>query len=1000
MKDDERLAQIETENARLLATMAKIYEAPDTKTRLKKPPISSLNVNLRRREMQRVTEDNMRMLKNLEATPSYYNHRVWQSERKETEHILTYMGLYPYEDGKGVRKKEVKKRTSDVDDAWLRSIASLSRKSALSLPELTKPLEMSGHGDRAHSSASNRQWSLPPMVEPQNDVALDAGELSGEASMAASGPVKKPSGPLKPLKPETRRHDSSSSEDEESPRPVSKAPEPKPAVAPKTSAPPAKATPKASSKADSDSDDSPVRKPAPKAEPKTETIPARANAAGATSKPADDVPAKAASGAPPARAPVKAPARRPGDSESESEDEEPAKKSASVAGKSAPAPAPAPQKSDEEAKPSAAPAAPAADPAAVPAEKTEGEEKKDEESKPEAAVKDGSKDDQAVEEKEATTAEAVEDALAEDAQPAETADDGDQIQKKESKIVSEVKNAVAAGRAAGEADDKEGKDVTSAVVPGEKLDVSPRTAEFAATQVVDDLVRKASRGKDKEAEPEEFGAKENKEEEAEKKDVAMEESAAQGEASESVGAEAAVPEPAQESSGKRPMTLDDAKPAAEKVVAEMVQVVSGVPAEQGSAVPNADAAAPEAVAQPETAAAAPAEAAAASESAVAPSSEAAELRPVSAAEANIAAVAVMGEMVEVVSNTPPASAEKVRPERPPIVDLGDDEAEATLKAAEEPSAVEETKKPEERSGGDAAAEAATVGQSGASMLKEPLILPLQGGFTLEYTAGGLGTVKVNEKAADASTTSGGDAAEVTTNEVKPQGSVEEAKPIDDTEGVEPSGEKSVEAAPAAAEEASHAIGDAAAEDATVGQSGASMLKEPLILPLQGGFTLEYTAGGLGTVKVNEKAAVEREATPASASAPALAEESNEAKSAQSEESEKPFEGAVEDAIPAAGDGATAAAEGDAPSEADAAPTAAEGDAVPVATEDESTANVAPAEIGAAEGDAVPAATTTEGESAPAAEGGEEAKPEEGGEEEAKPAEGGEEAAAAPSEEAE
>lgn len=84
--------------------------------------------------MQRVTEDNMRMLKNLETTPSYYNHKVWQSERKETEHILTYMGMYPYQDGKGVRRKETKKRVTDVDDAWLRSIATLSRKSALSLP--------------------------------------------------------------------------------------------------------------------------------------------------------------------------------------------------------------------------------------------------------------------------------------------------------------------------------------------------------------------------------------------------------------------------------------------------------------------------------------------------------------------------------------------------------------------------------------------------------------------------------------------------------------------------------------------------------------------------------------------------------------------------------------------------------------------------------------------------------------------------------------------------
>lgn len=47
MKDDERLAAIETENARLLATMAKIYEAPDTRTRLKKPPVRAFPPFLR-----------------------------------------------------------------------------------------------------------------------------------------------------------------------------------------------------------------------------------------------------------------------------------------------------------------------------------------------------------------------------------------------------------------------------------------------------------------------------------------------------------------------------------------------------------------------------------------------------------------------------------------------------------------------------------------------------------------------------------------------------------------------------------------------------------------------------------------------------------------------------------------------------------------------------------------------------------------------------------------
>eukprot|EP00286_Rhodomonas_abbreviata_P019432 CAMPEP_0181300852 /NCGR_PEP_ID=MMETSP1101-20121128/7111_1 /TAXON_ID=46948 /ORGANISM="Rhodomonas abbreviata, Strain Caron Lab Isolate" /LENGTH=241 /DNA_ID=CAMNT_0023406117 /DNA_START=158 /DNA_END=880 /DNA_ORIENTATION=+ len=158
MREEERLAEIEAENARLLGQMSKIMLAPDTLSRLKKPPVSSLNIVTRRREMERVTNDNLRILKNLEAAPSYYNHRVWESERKETEHILTYIGLYPYQDGKGVKKSDNRRPPTGMDDAWLRSVAAVSRKSALSLPELTKSAAVMRFS-RADSNTG--QWTLP-----------------------------------------------------------------------------------------------------------------------------------------------------------------------------------------------------------------------------------------------------------------------------------------------------------------------------------------------------------------------------------------------------------------------------------------------------------------------------------------------------------------------------------------------------------------------------------------------------------------------------------------------------------------------------------------------------------------------------------------------------------------------------------------------------------------------------------------------------------------------
>lgn len=230
MQQDERLASIEAENARLLSQMTRIMDAPDQLSRLKKPPLSSLNVVTRRREMERVTHENLRMLRALEDTPSYYNHRVWIAERREQEHMLSYIGMYPYHEGTGVRAKAQSRTHTDVDDVWLRSVTSLSRKSALSLPELTKGREM-----RFSRKDSPRQpWALPVMPGHEHlhghgqsmggDAPLDRSELNesgATAPMRVGGSVKS----LDKL----RADSSSESEGEEEEEAIKKADEPKPA---------------------------------------------------------------------------------------------------------------------------------------------------------------------------------------------------------------------------------------------------------------------------------------------------------------------------------------------------------------------------------------------------------------------------------------------------------------------------------------------------------------------------------------------------------------------------------------------------------------------------------------------------------------------------------------------------------------------------------------------------------------------------------------------------
>jgi len=313
MQQDERLAEIEAENARLLSQMTRIMDAPDQLSRLKKPPLSSLNVVTRRREMERVTHENLRMLRQLEETPSYYNHRVWMAERREQEHMLSYIGMYPYGDGTGVRARSQTRRHTDVDDAWLRSVTSLSRKSALSLPELTKGRDL--RFSRADSPGE--PWALP-VLPGQEQRAAHAPDAGGDAPLERSdlsgttAPMRD-AGAAKSL--DKLRADSSSEsegEEEEEAPPVKKADEPQPASQSvskqKPSGPP--------EDKEADSDDDAAAHPAAEAAPptaKAATPPPDSDAQEAAPAQHADVPASSqgepATQPPPAEAAQEEPAR-------------------------------------------------------------------------------------------------------------------------------------------------------------------------------------------------------------------------------------------------------------------------------------------------------------------------------------------------------------------------------------------------------------------------------------------------------------------------------------------------------------------------------------------------------------------------------------------------------------------------------------------------------------------------------------------------------------------
>jgi ubiquinol-cytochrome c reductase cytochrome c1 subunit len=115
-----------------------------------------------------------------------------------------------------VRARTKTRSHTDVDDVWLRSVTSLSRKSALSLPELTKGRD----GRFARTENPGDPWALP--VLPGREDLSAAGQglgTGGNVSLAETSAVMNatasPTRPAPVKSLDKLRADSSSEDDEE-----------------------------------------------------------------------------------------------------------------------------------------------------------------------------------------------------------------------------------------------------------------------------------------------------------------------------------------------------------------------------------------------------------------------------------------------------------------------------------------------------------------------------------------------------------------------------------------------------------------------------------------------------------------------------------------------------------------------------------------------------------------------------------------------------------------
>eukprot|EP00003_Mantamonas_plastica_P023389 TRINITY_DN41_c0_g2_i1.p1 TRINITY_DN41_c0_g2~~TRINITY_DN41_c0_g2_i1.p1 ORF type:complete len:292 (+),score=109.87 TRINITY_DN41_c0_g2_i1:195-1070(+) len=94
--EEERLTKIEHDNKILLEKMSAILRQKNTLDNHRSGyRVQSLRKTLRKQELQRITEENLNLLKRIQQKEPHYNHLQWKQERKQNERMLKNICEYP-----------------------------------------------------------------------------------------------------------------------------------------------------------------------------------------------------------------------------------------------------------------------------------------------------------------------------------------------------------------------------------------------------------------------------------------------------------------------------------------------------------------------------------------------------------------------------------------------------------------------------------------------------------------------------------------------------------------------------------------------------------------------------------------------------------------------------------------------------------------------------------------------------------------------------------------
>eukprot|EP00294_Goniomonas_avonlea_P008009 CAMPEP_0114551522 /NCGR_PEP_ID=MMETSP0114-20121206/6650_1 /TAXON_ID=31324 /ORGANISM="Goniomonas sp, Strain m" /LENGTH=762 /DNA_ID=CAMNT_0001736365 /DNA_START=76 /DNA_END=2361 /DNA_ORIENTATION=+ len=246
MKDEEHFLEVEAENARLLAKMTKILEAP--RRALPTTKLFDARAHARNEEAKRIARMNQKLQERIDNTPPYYDREEWEQHRRKTEHVLRKMGFYPWSPPQ--LKQKQSRKSAELSDAefldnyWQRTMESFSE----AHPEVVKAAEEMQPAISMEATAfpkperpRSEEWLMPGLGRPgrhSTSPSFSPSKTMGGGAVRRSGNVS-----LKPLHrsmPESAFSNMSTNQGStrlRNPWRAASSPPPEPFIAPETKGP-------------------------------------------------------------------------------------------------------------------------------------------------------------------------------------------------------------------------------------------------------------------------------------------------------------------------------------------------------------------------------------------------------------------------------------------------------------------------------------------------------------------------------------------------------------------------------------------------------------------------------------------------------------------------------------------------------------------------------------------------------------------------------------------